>query len=175
MLLLDKLKTLDKNEDVYIGSKSAFFYMDKPDLFENMIDELDGKFKYNFAKSIKSAEYKIEMHKPLKPTKGARENRIVYENGKRVLKQLTYKDLLELWQERLNKLQSNLKRAKRNYDEYKDLKDRKVIDCYKSINGDATIVIVEGREASRFWFKSEYERFKKGEVILIDSDEEEED
>lgn len=175
MNLIEQIKILNNDEDVYIGSKSAFFFIGKPEEFIRDIDSLDKQLYDMAVRRVSSSKARITTHKNSKPKKDKKEVRRVWVDCKRVVKVLEYEDLLKLWENRLKILENTLKNNIKLVENYKHLNKRKVKDVYRNIDNNANIVIVEGEEASRFWFKSEWERYKNGEKLFIYEDDEEEE
>ena len=178
MTLFEQLDALNPNEDVFIGSKSAFFFIGKPEEFENAVYDLDKQWYANFKTRIKSAQNKIASHKATKPKEDMKpvvKKMWDADAGKNAEVELKYEYFYTLWHKKLEEYQRQVAHAKEMFVRFKPFSGREVKEVYRNIADDATIVIVEGDEAARFWFKSEYERFKLTGKVFDDSDIEEYD
>ena len=174
MILSDVLKTLNPNEDVHISSKSAFFYMDKPDKFYQWTDRLNKQFRSNYEQRITGAEQRLENHKSLEPAKNRHIIKRVWENGQVFEKEVIYDELLDAWKKSIKRYELNLETAKKLYNEYTPIETREVIEVYRNIDNNATIIKIVGNENGRFWLKSEWERYlKTGKVFQNESEEKE--
>lgn len=170
------LEKLDNERDVYIGSKSAFIFMDKPHTFLENVDKYNKECLERFASTVTKSEATLANLKANKPKKGATQRREVWQNGCKVVKILTYEELLQEWELKVYRMTQNLKNSKAQLKNFISLEEREISQAYKSIDGNAIIVLVPGNECGRFWLKSEWERYKNGDkVIVIGDDEEEED
>lgn len=58
----------------------------------------------------------------------------------------------------LQTTQENIKRIKRNIEEFKPILEREVVEVYSSILEDCMIVIMKGCEMGKWWTCQEYER-----------------
>ena len=174
MNLIELLNSLDDEKDVYIGSKSAYFFMDKPSVFIEEIKEYDYTWQGKFYQTWKSSIGRLEAHKQMKPIEGETQVKSVWENGNKVEKTFEYTELIDAWTKRLDALETNAKMWKKQLDEFKPFEEREVKEAYLNINKTAIIIIIEGYESGKFWLKSEWNRFKNGETVIIDTDGEEE-
>ncbi len=183
MKLFEKLKTLNPEEDVYIGSKSAFFYIGKPDGFNKTVSELDLHWYKTFSNRIKSAQVKLDNYKATKPSPNMTPiTRKVWDTelGKNVETELKYEHFLAIWEKRVKEYENQVEHAMEVFSKFKPFNAREVKQSYRNIDDTANIVIVEGEESSRFWFKSEYETYCKTGKLYEDEedfelDEDEED
>lgn len=172
MKLFEQLKLLNQEEDVFISSKSAFFFIGTPDEFEKMAPELDMQWYKTYFERITGAETKRNNHLKLKPSENMKPVvKKFYENGESVEKILDYTYFLESWQSKLSDCEKQIEHAKDLFYKFKPFRNREVIEVYRNIDNNATIVHVEGEETARFWFKSEWERFRKTGKVVIDDDD----
>lgn len=58
----------------------------------------------------------------------------------------------------LQSIQENIKKIKRNIEEFKPILERDVVEVYGSILEDCMIVIMKGCEMGKWWTCKEYER-----------------
>lgn len=155
MTLNDLLLQLNPDEDVYIGSKSAFFFMDKPSVFFEKQEKMNDKFRKRFKRTMQNSKTKYNLYKTQEPRKGVGTKRRIWtEFGFKDIV-IPYEKLYADWSEKMKELEVNLKRSVNNYETYKPLLERTVKRHYMNIGRTARIVIVEGEEAARFWLKSE--------------------
>lgn len=175
MKLIDKIQSLDDNEDVYIGSKSAFFFIGKPSEFMEELYSIDTQLYDMAVRRVIGSKARLTTHKNSKPKKGMSEVKRVWVDCNKVNKVFTYDELIVKWEEKLKILENTVKSNIQLVDTYKHLKDREVKESYRNIDNNANIVVVEGEESARFWFKSEWDRYKNGENIFIYEDDEEEE
>lgn len=176
MKLADKVKVLNPNELVYIGSNSAFFFIGKPQEFLAEVENLNDEWTDKFLKSLKNAENALKLHITQKPKEDAEPvvNK-VWVDGCSVMKTLEYGDQFEKWERKKAHLKSTIDSRMEILDNFTDFSTREVIRCYRNMDNTATIVIVDGDETARFWFYEEYLRYKNGEKITIDSELSDED
>ena len=162
MKLKDKLTTLNPKEDVYIGSKSAYFFIGTPEEFTKTQAELYIHWHRVYEDRLRNAKAKLELHKTLKP-KPSKEpvTKLVWEHGESVRKELTYDEVLKSWEKKHTEIEKQIEHAQELLDGYKYFGSREIRHIYRNLHNDATIIIVEGEESARFWFKSEWERYQK--------------
>ena len=173
MTLKDKLDSLDANKDVYIGSKSAYFFMGTPTEFYEALPELNKKWKEHFKRTVTSTESKLKQHNKVKPKPDTSEVKRVWEDGRSVVRRLEYPALMKRWETKLEGIKTNLSWHKKVLSEFTNFEDRKVKRVYRNMDNTATIIIINGYESARFWFKSEWDnRFNdKTKSKLIDDTE----
>lgn len=180
MTLEQKLKELNPKELVFIGANSAFFFIGTPKDFEEQRDGLNADWTDKFAKSLRNAENLLETHKASKPKKtDVPTTKKVWNNIDNQIKVeravVEYAEKLKDWEKKKEVLERSVATRYETLYNFTDFGSRQVINCYRNMNNDANIVIVEGEEASRFWFYEEYLRYLNGEKVIIDSSADEDE
>lgn len=179
MKLFEQLQILNQEEDVFISSKSAFFFIGTPIEFESMSPELDMQWYKTFYDRITNAENKCNNHFKNKPSENMKPvTKKVYEDGRQVERTLDYDYFIKLWESKYSEYEKQVEHAKELFYQFKSFRNREVLEVYRNIDNNATIIIVEGSESARFWFKSEWQRFKDtGKLSAFDdyADDDEED
>ena len=176
MILIDKLKELNPNEIVFIGSNSAFFFIGTPSEFEEQRIRLNSEWEDKFSRSLKNAENALALHKSTKPAKNepSTTKKVWNIDGNigatRVA--VDYDEKLKNWETKLETLERSVTTRCAVLYNFTDFGEREVVDCYRNMNNDANIIIVKGEETARFWFREEYLRYINGEEVVIDSDSE---
>lgn len=174
MKLKTKIKDLDKKELVYIGSKSGFIFIGYPEDFEKEVDELNTKHLKNFKTTLYNVGSRYNTLYNNKPNEGKHEIIKVWSNGRCVEKEVDYAFLIKRWKDKLNQLEETKSRYEEMVDTFRDFRERDVLDCYRNIDNNGTILIVSGNECGRFWFYSDVLKSKKGIKIESDIEEDEE-
>ena len=171
--LMEKLK--ETKYDAYVGSKSAYIFMDKPELFLDMVEELNNfwldRFQITYARSVIALD-NLKNHPP---KEGATETREVWQDGLKVKKTFTYEELYKEWEMKVYRFSSNLKNCKKQLDEFVPFETREVEKYYYNIDRDALIVIIPGYESGRFWLKTEWERYRNGDKIIVLGEDDEDE
>ena len=163
MKLGELLGKLNSEEIVFIGSRSAFFFIGLPEEFKSVQKELNKNWHKNFSKTVSRFEQiKVnwEKQKPKAYQVVKRKVMDVFTN-KTVEKIVPYEERLATWNTRYQEICDGLDQYKVVVDNWTDFENREVKRCYRNIDNNATVIIVDGYEVARFWFKSEYDDFKK--------------
>ena len=158
MKLSNKLKELDENELVYIGARSAFVFIGYPQEFILKEKELNKKWKRYFekAKNLATITYANCLSSP--PDKETKITRREFDlNLRRPVDRIVPYEVLEKeWKEKCNALKVSKETATKRFEKFKSFKDRDVIECYRSIDGTATKIIIRGYESAPYWLHKEY-------------------
>jgi len=168
MRLIDKVEKLNEEELIYIGSKSAFFFIGYPKDFIALNDKLNDSWKARFKHSVEVADKKTDWVYRGKPKEGTTEQRKAhnFETGKPFIREVTYEELLGEWEERFKAQSKYAEEARQKFDTFKQFEEREIVDCYRTLDNKGTILIVTGEEASNFWFYSEWLRASKKKNFL---------
>ena len=169
MNLNDRLQEFNNDELVYIGSRSAFFFIGTSKEFYEQEYRLNRKWKQKYVDSLRNAETKLTMHIEKKP-----------EEGKDLIQ--TYKDLfthktttivtpydklLKDWEKRKAELERQKEKASKSIDKFKSFRDRKVIESYHRIDpNDGTVIIIKGNEVGGYWVLSDTKKAEISEVFF---------
>lgn len=173
MKLIDRIRELNKDELVYIGSKSAYFFIGYPDDFLKNEKKLTREWFNKFSDAYSRAERAIELHNMNKPEVGKDKVNKVQNLRTRQIEEVVipYETLLKNWETRDKALQQTLKSASKAMDRFKSFPERNIIEEYHRIDpNDGTVLIVKGYEVGNFWFYKD--TFKKN--VVIDNEESEE-
>ena len=148
---------MNNDELVYIGSRSAFFFIGYPDEFINRVDGINQEIFNDLSRKHRNATNAIKNHEDTKPEEGQdKVVRNVNTFTKKVEEQvIPYSILISAWKKRKDHLEKNLSVLNKAVEKYVPIKDRKVKETYRRIP-DAkksqeigTIVIVQGYEIGR--------------------------
>ena len=162
MKLLERVKQLNKNELVCIGSKSAFFFIGYPDEFIKQEQYLTEVWQKKLDCYLKVSMRAVENHEKEKPD----QNKVVYQKkqdiftGKIYNKQIDYDKLLKDWQKRHESLKKTVKFNQKACSSFKPFADRKVLEEYRSCHNKDNIIICSGQESGNYWLHSEYKKYK---------------
>lgn len=170
MNLKNTLKGLDRDTQVQIGSKSAFFFMGTPDEFFDSVLDLNCDWHEKFTQAAKVAKKKYESMLAQPPEVGKSVFKKVWENCRQIIKEFTYEEALADYEKHLSMLKVNSETADAILKRFTKFETRKVLEVYKNIDGNAVIILIEGDECGKFWLRSEWDRYKNGETIVIDSE-----
>ena len=173
MTLEEMLNNLNQNEDVYIGSKSAFIFMDTPEVFFNMRVEINDLWRRKFQSTVEKSTMTLENIKSNPPKEDDTSLREVWIAGHKSIKNFSYEDLLDEWKTRIERIEANLNNSKKQLEEFIPFEQREVIMSYRNIDNTATIIIIPGYESGKFWMKSEWIRYMNGEDVIVEESEEE--
>lgn len=175
MRLRSALKELNNDELVYIGSKSAFFFVGHPQEFLEQADEISNAWHMKFLHFEQNAQKALENHQFIKPRNGKNAIRKIYNVSTRKNEDIvvSYKDLMKEWERRYKSLQKTYDNVKHTVENFKPFLDRTVKDQYRRIDESGTIIIIRGQEVGQCWTHKDY--LTKGKQITIDSSEDEEE
>lgn len=149
--LVTKLLNEHPEDDIYLGSKSGFFFVGKPQELLSQMQDLSFKFQDYFTDCYNEADRMIIKLLNECPA----DDKKLYRSWKWVLAKnletsCRYEDILE---------------------RFKHLANRQVRDFrYRQDRKEGRIIVVEGDETGRFWTKDEY---LKGNIPFWDEDDEE--
>ena len=175
MNLMKRLEKFDDDTELHIGSKSAFFFMGTKNEFYNELYKLNKEWEEKMRNSVKSAErrYTVFKETPIDFTKPAYKK--VFTGVRMIEVEMSKEERKEDKANRLKILKFNAENAKAVYNRFTKFETREITGVYKSLYEDSVIVLVEGDECGRFWLKDEWDAYKNGKLIIIDSEEEEDE
>ena len=162
MILKEQLKVLDKNELIYISSKSAYFFIGTIDEFFECSKKLDDVWQDRFEKVYNSQKRKLELLQERKPKQGKEVQKKVYdcESGKSRMEKVSYESQIKFWTEEVENQTIVLNEAYKRFTTYEPFLNRKVIEVYRNIANDSNIIRVTGYESGGFWLLSEALKIK---------------
>ena len=166
MNLLEAVKKLNNDELVYIGSRSAFFFIGYPDEFISRCDAISREVFSELEDRKTNATNKLRWHMNAKPEEG-KDKVIKTPNpfGKDKEEVIPYETLKKSWDKRKEVLDNTLAQVNKSIERYVPLRDRKIKEQYRRIEDakrpqeKGTIIIIHGYEVGRLWFYDD--RFKK--------------
>ena len=121
----EKIKEIQGNPVVYIGSQSSFFFIGPKADIRKSIKEVDDHFFGMIEKSARQAYGRYEKNAQLGRKREARSD-------------------LEEYKKAWDRMQS-----------YKPMMDRNVKATYKRITDAGQVIIVEGEECGNYWTREE--------------------
>lgn len=150
---LDEIVTKNKNEMLYIGAASSFFFIGTYDEYQEKIDILTKDFENNFEKTLQITERKVNkiitsMHNLTKKPDAKSEKELISIA-------VAYKPAYEA-----------RSAAREKFDFFKtnpDLREREVVSITKRIPNDGekgVLIVIEGYEIGSYWTKEEYDSKK---------------
>lgn len=179
--LREKIAKLNKDEVVCIGSRSAFFFIGYPSDFEAQVDELNESWQKNFKKTAERSKQAIQTHIKQKPKKSEVVKKKITDIylHKTVDVEVSYDERNKEWRDKFENLKTNYEHALDVLAAWTPFYDRPVLRTYRNMDDGGTIIIVSGYEVARFWFKHEYDDFKKNKSkafsYSVEEEPEEED
>lgn len=158
MKLKTQLLQLNSEEDVCIGSRSAFFFIGKPQVFLDNEHIFNDKWYKTFVNSVRTATIAYNNLLASPPDKEAKVTRKEHDfkTGKTMEVVVPFEDVVKDYNDKLNQLQDNIKSSNKRIEKFKPLSERTVRECYRSIDNDKTIILVKGDEMANFWLKKEF-------------------
>ena len=162
MKLINKLKTLEQDEIVSIGSRSAFFFIGYPNEFIENEDKFNTYWNNLFKRGMESAitAYENCIAAPPDPNKEVTRREIDPKTRHMADMVIPYDVLYKEWQNKCDVLKTSKETAIKKFDKFKPFNMRDVKESYKSIDGKANVVIIRGYEVAPYWFKHEYDADK---------------
>lgn len=173
MTLSEKLNSLSPDELVFIGSRSAFFFIGTPTDFMKLVPEFNTNWYANFKRTLERSKVAFEKHRTTIPAENTVEYKKVTDHQlhRTISVPMSYQEILNLWTEKLVKLKESVEHSQKIIDSWKPFQDRKVVACYPNIERNATIIVVEGWEVARFWFKHEFDEAMSKKTHVFDYSE----
>lgn len=174
MRLKSALEKLNKDELVYIGSKSAFFFIGYPQDFINQCDEISTMWFKKYERAKNNAYKALTAHETAKPPVGANGFKQIYNVSKRMKENISvpYEVLLDQWSKRHKSLQTTYNTTCASLEKFKPFMERVVKEEYKRIDNTGTVIVIRGNESGMFWTYNEY--LKKHNMSLEELEKEEE-
>lgn len=175
MRLKSALEKLNNDELVYIGSKSAFFFVGHPQEFLEQAEEISNLWYEKLLHSEHNAQRNLENHSFIKPKEGKDGIKNIYNVSKRKHENVVipYADLIREWNRKHKALQNSLDNLHTAIENFKPFLDRVVKEETRRIDESGTIIIIRGQEVGQCWTHKDY--LTKGKQITIDSSEDEEE
>lgn len=175
MRLKSALEKLNNDELVYIGSKSAFFFVGHPQEFIEQAEEISNLWYSKFLQSEHNAQRNLENHSFVKPKEGKDITKNIYNVSKRKHEDIVipYKDRIREWNRKHKALQRSLDNLHTSIENFKPFLDRVVKEEYRRIDEKGTIIIIRGQEVGQCWTHNDY--LTKGKQITIETEEESEE
>lgn len=155
-----------KGKEIRLGSGSSFVFIGKVD--ESTVEEIDGlsdEEKERLRKTREEAKHHRESFenywintakKRLNSIINGSKLENVVENIQKELDQIAI-DKQRDWDLTLDKIETYTMKVA----QWVPYLDREIIDAYNSAENDDLIILFEGDENGKYWFKSEYEADKK--------------
>lgn len=173
MRLKSALNELNNDELVYIGSKSAFFYIGHPQEFIEESDNISVLWLKKYEKSKNNAYKALITHEAQKPPVGVDGFKQIYNVSKRRKENVpvSYETLLDQWNKRHKSLQNTYASTCTALEKFKPFMERVVKEQYRRIDNTGTVIILRGNESGAFWTYNEY--LKKHNMSLEELEEEE--
>ena len=158
MRLQSALNELNNEELVYIGSKSAFFFIGHPQEFIEQAEDISAMWIRKCEKAKDKAYNNLIAHEEVKPKVGVNGVKQIYNvtTRKKENVPVPYEELYKKWQQREASLKKTLENAEMAFEKFKPFLERVVKDSYKRIDGTGTVVIIRGSEVGNFWTYQEY-------------------
>lgn len=180
MKLKEQIAKLNPEELVYIGSRSAFFFIGTPKEFMLECDKLSNMWLKSFNTTLSRSKTAIANFEKSVPDASAIVKKKMTDTQlhRTIEVEVSYAERLKYWADKLITLRENMAHVQEIVDTFTPFTERDVKEIYKNIDRDASIIIVDGYETARFWFKHEYDEFKqrsKKSVSYADLIEEEEE
>ena len=175
MTLRQKLEQLNNDELIYIGSKSAFFFIGTVSEFKEKCNELQAAWENKFQANFDSSERRIKLHLEKKPKEGTEVKKVFknFATGKHEGTSVPYEQLLAQWQRHLDGLEKYRVLSIKQLERFKPFMGRKVIESYHRIDpDDGVCIIIKGFEVGSYWF---YEDTKKKHIEDDEDDEQDYD
>ncbi len=166
MTLEKKLGQLNNDELIYIGSKSAFFFIGSVDEFRDRHYSVQMEWKKKLQANLESANNKIEIHMKKKPEEGKDEVKEFknFLTGKMEEVRTSYEELYKDWEAHLNNLIKYREACKNHLAKFKPFMKRQVKESYHRIDpDDGTVIIIRGGEVGNYWFLSDVKKKYIGE------------
>lgn len=160
MKLIDKVKELNQDELVYIGSKSAFIFIGTPTEFLEQHEELSLRIFKRFKVFKKNTENAIKYHEKSKPNPNTVVKQKIQDIKTRRIKEVDvpYDSLLKKWEERRDNLIKTYNATENNIGRFVPLERRIVKEQYPRIdNPNSTVLIITGNEVGISWTKKDYD------------------
>lgn len=173
MKLNEKIRNMEEDEKICVGSGSAFFYIGPARNFFKDIDEINDMQMKKTQKNLQSVTNQVEKYLETKPSVDEKYVEKYWDFDENVFKERTvpYEEIYAKWEKKYIKLSRTLERDKDFVDNFTNFETREIKEVYKNIDNDATIIIVEGKEQGRFWLKNEYRHYKDCGCIPEDEEE----
>lgn len=143
----DTVKSYGKDDVLYIGSQSGFFFIGDKTEYEKRIDDISSKYETALASRLSAAQKDFEnMTDKLLYLKKAESETII-----------EYADRVQRTGKEYKRLHSLLPKIKEEKENFTALRTREVKDSYsKEVEGGFAIII-EGNEIGGYWMKSEWD------------------
>lgn len=157
MILDDYVKGLDADTIMHIGAKSGFFFIGDKVEYEDIIDQIDFEMKagvrHTMIKNRSVLKKMIEQGEPNKPIE------ISYiKDGQPLTRGLSLEETKKRYYNRINSIKVLINDAKEYLNNYTKLRERNIIEFYgRVLNDDGIVLVVEGKEEGKYWYKSEYD------------------
>ena len=177
MKLVDRVKQLNKDELIYIGSKSAYFFIGYPDEFLQREKELTKEWFNKFSDAYDRASRALEIHEEKKPKEGETQKQRVQNLRTRQIEDrvISYEELYNNWLSRKKSLEKTLKSTSKYMDRFKPFSQRTIKEEYKRIQlgeNSGNVIIIKGYEVGNYWLASD---LKKKTIVIEDEEEYEEE
>ncbi len=168
-MTLEKAVKQFKDDTLYIGSKSAFFFIGTNKEFEKEVKELSKYWKEKHKDTLANSKYVLQLHMKNKPKPGDKQYKKLtdFTHGGTYTKVIEYEELLKIWEAKKLALEKTIERNKNILKTFTSFDKRELLHCYRRIDGDGLVLVVEGYEIAKFWFKSEWDRYKRGDKVII--------
>lgn len=172
MKLINRVQELNKDELVYIGSKSAYFFIGYPKDFIENESELSKQWLQRFTNSYAKVLEKFDTHQDMKPKigKSAIQKIVNIKTHKTEEVEIPYDKLNDVWTKKNNDLMKSIQSLQKTISKFVPIGDRNVKEEYRRMDNTGTVLIVSGKEVGSMWFYSDNH---KTTIYEYDEDEEE--
>ena len=137
MTLADALMEIPDNEVIHIGSGTGFLFVGDKDTFEEDEEKINKECRERAIKMMT-----LYLDNIQKATHNIGEKRIKLEELKNRV------DIIQNLCDKVSEMKDNLI----------PLPERTVREVYPRIQGDGVIILIQGTENGRYWYKSEYDK-----------------
>lgn len=172
MTLEEKLEQLNNDELIYIGSKSAFFFIGTVKDFKDNHKKLQSDWKKKFDNNLVASERRIKFHMAKKPAIDQKVVKMFRDlaTGKIEEAVTPYDKLYEDWKSHLDGLERYRTISQKQVDKFKPFMKRKVVESYHRLDReDGVVIIIKGYESGAFWMLGDTK--KKPSEVIVDSED----
>lgn len=162
MTLQQALRQFNSEEVLYIGSKSAYFFIGTMNQLNEEIDKLNLEWEKYYKDSLESYKHRVDFLLAHPPKPNTIIKKKVWIDGRHIEQEYNYEEQLKMYNERLKSDKSSIKTAEIYLKAWKPFEEREVSHVYRTLNKDGLIIIVKGYECGDYWMYSEAERKRKG-------------
>lgn len=162
MTLQQALKQFNSEEILYIGSKSAFFFIGTMNQLNEEIHSLNNEWEQYYKDSLTANQKQLNysLTNPPKPNTVIKKK--VWIDGRHIEKEYSYEEQVQMYNEKIKSEKASVNTSEKYLKAWKPFENREVLHVYRTINKDGLIINVKGYESGDFWMRTEAERKRKG-------------